>query len=265
MQRFLAIFFLVALIIGVSAGIDTASALPLEDGAATAAEFVLGPTTPGKWGPAEMGTGATITWSLMPDKVKYAEGSDSGKIRALEHFMPEGYLAEIQSAFDAWAAVANLTFEKVTDWGEPFNAPQLSGDIRLGGHDFDGPGGALAHGFFPPYNGVSAAGDIHFDAEEEWVIGFDDDPNTFDIFQVVVHEIGHSLGLDHVTSVVAVMNPYYSEDFRGLLESDIAGAQYLYGPSPSIASSDVPEPSTLVLLGAGFVGLLFIRRRRLKL
>ncbi len=27
--------------------------------------FVLGPTTPGKWGPAALGTGATVTWSLM--------------------------------------------------------------------------------------------------------------------------------------------------------------------------------------------------------
>lgn len=43
------------------------------------------------------------------------------------------------------------------------------GDIRIGAHRFDGAGKTLAHTYFPPPNGSSAAGDAHFDASENWV------------------------------------------------------------------------------------------------
>ena len=37
---------------------------------------------------------------------------------------------------------------------------------------FDGVFGVLAHGFYPPANGNSAAGDIHFDVGGTWRVGF---------------------------------------------------------------------------------------------
>ena len=43
------------------------------------------------------------------------------------------------------------------------------GDIRIGAHRFDGPGKVLAHTYFPPPNGSSAAGDSHYDSQENWV------------------------------------------------------------------------------------------------
>jgi len=43
------------------------------------------------------------------------------------------------------------------------------GDIRIGAHKFDGPGKVLAHTYFPPPNGSSAAGDSHYDSQENWV------------------------------------------------------------------------------------------------
>jgi hypothetical protein len=100
--------------------------------------------------------GATVTWSLMDTGI----GLDAGVSSALGVFMPVGFETEIALAFDAWSTVADITFIEVADFGEDFNAPQLSGDLRLAGHIFDGPNGFLAHGFFPPVNGDSAAGDI---------------------------------------------------------------------------------------------------------
>lgn len=205
-----------------------------------------------KWGSPVLGTGATITWSLTPTGADCSIEFVGCTITALEDFMPVGFQSEIVAAFDAWAAVADVMFHEVTDDGSPFNAfGGAFGDIRLGGHQFDGLGGTLAHGFFPPPNGLSAAGDIHFDVADNWRIdSLDGNLFTKDIFQVTAHEIGHALGLRHEFNQTALMNAFYRESFRGLKPDDIAGAQTLYGPPQPIA-----EPGTFVLMGTGLCGL----------
>ena len=220
----------------------------------TASAFVLGGTTPGKWGNPAFGTGATVTWSLMPTNTSCAQEFAGCTITSLASFMPAGYLAQIQAAFSAWSAVANLTFVQVADDGAAFNTATTSGDIRLGGHTFDGAFGVLAHGFFPPNNGSTAAGDIHFDNAENWVIGF---PGPgIDIFQVAAHELGHALGLDHTAVPNSLMNPAYSEAFTGPQADDIAGMRFIYGPALA-----VPEPASLAMMGLGVAALLMRRRR----
>ncbi len=219
--------------------------------------YVLGPTSPGKWGSPVMGTGATVSYSFMPT----GPACDNGACSSLGDFMPTGYAAEIERAFDAWAAVANLTFVEVADGGEDWNTSGTSGDIRFGGEFFDGSGGTLAHGFFPPVNGSTAAGDIHFDFDDNWEIGMDGSGDGFfDIFTVALHEIGHALGLGHVNGVLAVMNPFYAE-LGALQADDIAGMQFLYGradPQPP----QVPAPATLLLFLAGMVGFKFAQSKK---
>lgn len=226
---------------------------PLDD------DFVLGPTIPGKWGPAAFGTGATVTWSLMATGVDLSFEGAGVTNTHLSAFMPAGFKAAIVAAFAAWSAVADITFIEVPDLGEPGNAAQLSGDIRIGGHVFDGAGGTLAHGFFPPVNGTSAAGDIHFDIAETWKLGFGGP--GFDIFQVAAHEIGHAIGLGHTGVPASLMNPFYTEAFAGPQADDIAGAVFIYGAAPA---NGVPEPATAGMLLLGAMGLPFLRRRRVQ-
>jgi hypothetical protein len=188
-------------------------------------EYVLGSTTPGFWG---VGGGATVTYSFADaDGYSTNERDAGGTIVSIDTFMPVGAKAEIVRAFDSWTAVTNIIFTELTDNDAAFDASGAGGDIRIGGHIFDGNGGTLAHAFYPPSNGYTSAGDIHFDVAETWVIGFN--KVGFDIFQVASHEIGHAIGLAHTSVTGSLMNAFYSESFSGPQADDIAGIQSLYG------------------------------------
>ncbi|HLX42278.1 MAG TPA: matrixin family metalloprotease [Bryobacteraceae bacterium] len=111
------------------------------------------------------------------------------------------------------------------------------------GYPFDGPGGVLAHTFFPaPPNPEPIAGDMHFDDSESWHIG----SNT-DLFSVALHELGHSLGLGHADDPTAVMYPYY-QMVTALSPLDVATVQTMYAtatttPNPAPTPSPTPVPS----------------------
>jgi hypothetical protein len=173
--------------------------------------------------------GGTVTWSFTADGVDMSAepASPNVAIQSLPTF--QGcFVTEIEDAFDAWSAVSDIQFVQVADNGIAFNGAGAAGDIRVGAHVFDGPGGVLAHGYFPPPNGVSAAGDIHFDQAENWDC-VDTGPQ-FDIGVVVTHEIGHAIGLNHESPPpTALMNPTYNPAVHIPLADDITAAESIYG------------------------------------
>ena len=211
---------------------------------ASSSEFVL---TNKKWGPGSQGTaGGTVTYSFMGNGLSFSdEGSGTGvAITSLPGFKP-CFLTEIQNAFAAWQAVSNIKFVQVSDSGSAFNAAGSVGDVRIGAHAFDGVSGTLAHAYYPPPNGNSAAGDVHFDSAENWSC----DTSGTDIGIVAMHEIGHSLGLAHEgTNTVALMDPYYNKNLTNLQSDDIRGATTLYGTAANLtapANDNFDSPKTV--------------------
>ncbi|QKX03596.1 matrixin family metalloprotease [Aquimarina sp. TRL1] len=133
----------------------------------------------------------------------------------------------IKEAFVFWEDVTNLKFPQASTSNEVFGTKGI--EILFGKHEhgdgdpFDGPGGTLAHAYFPQYGG-----DCHFDDSENFT------DNTYigtNLLQVAIHEFGHSLGLRHSENSNAIMAAFY----RGytpnvqLDQDDINGIQALYG------------------------------------
>lgn len=88
----------------------------------------------------------------------------------------------------------------------------------------------LAHAFKP---GTDIGGDVHIREDKIWDfdVMFDQEPpgNARSFFAVVLHELGHSLGLDHSDRPDSVMYFSYSKSTGNLSYDDIQGIQYIYG------------------------------------
>jgi hypothetical protein len=168
-------------------------------------------------------------------------------------------IANIRRAFQSWSNVCFLTFTEVG------GNPDIDIAFRTGDHNdgspFDGAGNVLAHGFYPPPNGGAIAGDLHFDDAETWTTN--NPPTGIDFLSVAIHEIGHTLGLDHSADANAIMFAFYSGIKQNLATDDINGIRSIYpstatrAPSPSFPILPLrlhrSVPSTIVALLRGRV------------
>jgi len=220
------------------------------------------------------------TWSVMPAGMGDASGHATGHGAALTVDLDtmvtpaaDGYEASVvQACLDIWAAVCDFTnLGQVADGGGHAGQPGAAGgvgDIRVAGWEIDpgAGGGVLAHAWQPGTEAVMGAGynilgDVHMDVERVWV----DDENdatgngVYDFFTVMLHELGHALGLGHSDVPGALMNAFYAGGHRWLHADDIAGIQAIYGDAPG---PDIPEPASLLLMALGAGAFALVRRKR---
>ncbi|NP_001296676.1 matrix metalloproteinase-14-like precursor [Hydra vulgaris] len=171
-----------------------------------------------------------LTWKLLNNN---NDGLTRGEIETTLH-----------KAFSMWEAVTNLKFRQLQ-----INENKKA-DIEIkfaqGYHDdpysFDGFGGTLAHAFYPHTN-EGLSGDVHFDDAEKFTI---ESPEGRSLLWVAVHEIGHSIGLEHSNVKEALMFPWYRvQDVRDiqLSDDDVLGIQSIYGSKKSIMLPSTVTPT----------------------
>ncbi|MBS3962985.1 MAG: matrixin family metalloprotease [Methylomonas sp.] len=275
----------------------------------SAAAYLLFEGQP-KWGDFTLGTGATVTWSLIPDGTDVLRTADLPSLPAgtneflfqdfwsgpsnltsiytqLDSNPANGALifrSALTRAFATWAAVADLQFVEIVDSGLPMAHPDASGtnagDIRIGAFPLTDPFDCCAGFGFEPPGGTNfrttwnptTTGDIslnnlaffsHFPGLQDGDAsgGF---PN--DIEGLLIHELGHALGLGHPEAdglspgeELAIM--YVGAGCcdalqRTLAADDIAGIQALYGPNP------IPLPTSAWSFISGAIAISLLIRRR---
>ena len=183
----------------------------------------------------DQGDPTTLTWSIIPDGTNipgYA-GEASSPSNLQSHLNSiygnqSTWLALFQEVFDRWEELTGITYvyEPNDDGASFVNADGQTGtrgDIRIGGHNIDGSSGILAYNFYPNI------GDMVIDTGDSFFSNTTG--NSIRLRNVVSHEHGHGIGLQHVCPVnqTKLMEPYYSGAFEGPQHDDVLAANRGYG------------------------------------
>jgi hypothetical protein len=126
-------------------------------------------------------------------------------------------------ALGRWGAVCAVTSERAPDYA--------GASLRVTSGPVDGPARVLA------YAEVAGVRLVCDDAED-W-------GGRIDLRRVLLHEVGHILGIGHIAAG-NLMAPVYSDQIADLQPGDVAEAVARYGPAAVAPGAPVPSGGVLV-------------------
>ncbi|MAT72492.1 MAG: hypothetical protein CMJ58_23565 [Planctomycetaceae bacterium] len=192
---------------------------------ASARAFVSG-TANQKWGAAEFGVGATVTYSFGTGEQIVSESGTQLQSVPISTIFPAGYELEVERGMIIWAAYGDLDFLRQQDglYGDAV-------DIGIAAHPRPDGTNYLAHASLPP------AGDLHFasNLNNGWSY-IESDPGAH-ILTTAVHEFGHSLGLFHAgaekqgVSIMQGGGLFDDGNHETIWQDDIDAMHFIYGPA----------------------------------
>jgi hypothetical protein len=185
-----------------------------------------------KWGTPSMGSGATITYAIATasssasgiENCRKTDGINT--LLAHSHVKARAFEGALRSAFKMWSDVSDVHFV-------PAPAGKTADLVIAAEAVADG----IAYSDVTPRPAVAARVEtiaqaiICLNPEARWTTG--DSADSYRLFYVLAHEIGHTIGLDHPSPSGELMSFEYSSALQSLQSGDIAGAVLLYGTAHS--------------------------------
>lgn len=126
-------------------------------------------------------------------------------------------------AWDRWEAVCDIKASHVSN-------SQEAADVIIASGRIDGPSGTLAWSELPC--GSDSPKDQKYDNQEPWVLSDDPPRHKIDLIRVACHEIGHVIGIGHI-SPGNLLAPTYSASVNKPQAGDISEAVKRYGAPTS--------------------------------
>ena len=167
-----------------------------------------------------------------PEKWK----NDTGERDLMRHF---------DAAFNIWESTGHVKFRKVTSEKEAEIKIRFEPESHFLEND-ETHTSTLAHAHYPKkdlsrigetgFDHEQVQGDIHFNNDKEWVLDDADNESPYSVFSVMVHEIGHTIGIKHIegapgdeNSIMYPTTVTFPSDTAELNSKEISAIENIYG------------------------------------